>query len=456
MSDAEWTELERCLNTEDYGPALYLACKYNLLETVDLLLGMDVNVNTTNPMENNWTPLHVAAINDNEEIVMALLKAGAKPTVRSNTAELPQDYAKSDRLKLILSQHTKKVEFDAMVHTLVAKGDATFDELEALAANFTSVYDLRTVCSMTNTIMQCSGSLTVTSFKPVLVNVLAKIIDEKMVLDDNALVFFNRMLDFCNKCGFFTQHEYELWKHRALKVNVQHIDYLIELMRQVQENSWRLQVMEERVDVSNNMKGVYERVNSIQNVVVQRKELDGKRKKQRRMLGFLSMALSFMGNSVVDGLGDCVVDLANPMELIEFAVDGQSAESFLELAWENVELKPTAMALLENINLPKEDFISMLQASIRYDSPLGLDILQLQQEIGISVEQGTQVAMKRASCEGDPVVKPSKEKDAKSSTSTAQQEREPDPTTPSRDMQLFQWLQDVDDFIYHHTIEESK
>ncbi|CAK4892672.1 unnamed protein product, partial [Aphanomyces euteiches] len=89
------------------------------------------------------------------------------------------------------------------------------------------------------------------------------------------------------------------------------------------------------------------------------------------------MALSFMGNSVVEGLGDCVVDLANPMD------------------------------------------------------PLELDILQLQQEIGISVKQDTQVEVKTASCQGDLVVKPSKEKDAKSSTSTAQQEREPEPTTPS-------------------------
>ncbi|CAK4786677.1 unnamed protein product, partial [Aphanomyces euteiches] len=64
--------------------------------------------------------------------------------------------------------------------------------------------------------------------------------------------------------------------------------------------------------------------------------------------------------------------------------------------------------------------------------PLELDILQLQQEIGISVKQDTQVEVKTASCQGDLVVKPSKEKDAKSSTSTAQQEREPEPTTPSR------------------------
>ncbi|CAK4183934.1 unnamed protein product [Aphanomyces euteiches] len=64
----------------------------------------------------------------------------------------------------------------------------------------------------------------------------------------------------------------------------------------------------------------------------------------------------------------------------------------------------------------------------------------MQQEIGISVKQDTQVEVKTASCQGDLVVKPSKEKDAKSSTSTAQQEREPEPTTPSRDMQLFQWL----------------
>ncbi|KAG9414400.1 hypothetical protein AC1031_013756 [Aphanomyces cochlioides] len=121
-------------------------------------------------------------------MVMAVFKAGAKPKVRSNTSNLPQDYAKSDRLKLILRQHTKKVEFDNMVHTLIAKGDATIDELEGLATNFTSVYDLRSMCSMTNTIMKCSGSLTVTSFKPVLVNVLAKIIDEKMVLDDNVWI----------------------------------------------------------------------------------------------------------------------------------------------------------------------------------------------------------------------------------------------------------------------------
>ncbi|CAK4322349.1 unnamed protein product [Aphanomyces euteiches] len=132
------------------------------------------------------------------------------------------------------------------------------------------------------------------------------------------------------------------------------------------------------------------------------------------------MALSFMGNSVVEGLGDCVVDLANPMELVEFAVDGQSAESFLELAWENVKFKPAARGY---------------QPSERR---LYLHAANLQQEIGISVKQDTQVEVKTASCQGDLVVKPSKEKDAKSSTSTAQQEREPEPTTPSRDMQLFQ------------------
>ncbi|CAK4610904.1 unnamed protein product [Aphanomyces euteiches] len=451
-----------------YSP-LQLACLHNRVEIAHLLLDNHANVNAVNRMRSNWTPLHIAAHYDCEDIVVALLHAGATPTLRSLQSELPQDCATSDRVKNILTQHTKKIEYDSMVHALIVKGDATVDELDALADNFTSVYDLRTMCSMANTIMKCSGSLTATSFKPVLVKVLTKIIDDKMVLDDHAFLFFSRMIDFCNNCGFFMPYEYEMWKHRALKVNVQNIEYLVEIMRQVQENTWRLQLVEDRLDrvestlghvvhayrhLEDKMKNVFEQVNTIQTHMVKQQEHEVATQKQRRMMGFLSMALCFVGCPLVKELGDYVIDLANPIELLDFTMDSQSVDTFLETSWEKVDLKPMVNTVLEKIMLPKEDFVSLLQTSIRYETSMELDDDKLAhvEKQHISEEKTSTATSERAARLADLVKlmvksRRDEEKAVKSTITTS---------TTSSTFQPFTWLQDIQDFIYHHAIEESK
>ncbi|OQS02388.1 ankyrin [Thraustotheca clavata] len=279
---------------------LFLASKMGHIDMVRLLLKYNAQCNVVNPMEDNWTPLHVALHENHEDVALELLNAGANPMLRSFSSHLPQDYAASDHLKFLLSQYVKKYEYDMMVYEMITSGVITIDQLDNLTEKFTSVYDLRPLCSIANTIANCTTTITIELFKPVLIKALERIISENMVLDDKSLMFFKRMIKYCRDCGFIPRNEYQLWKHRAAKANIQNIDHLIEIMRQVQENTWRLNMVERRLEqvdyaiskviqsyrqLSSCINNLSHGMNNIGQFIVQQRKREEKVQKQRRVLG---------------------------------------------------------------------------------------------------------------------------------------------------------------------------
>lgn len=87
--------------------ALYPASAGGDLETVELLLkhGADPSY----PTQYLWTPLHWAVGNGHEDVVKALLHAGASPTAASDTGKTPLDMTSNSTMAGIIQSYLSKL-----------------------------------------------------------------------------------------------------------------------------------------------------------------------------------------------------------------------------------------------------------------------------------------------------------------------------------------------------------
>ena len=82
-------------------PCLIQAASSGLLDRAEILLHFGANVNIRD--ENGFTPLHVAAIRQNEPMLKLLLKAGADRHAKNKRGQTASDFTRRPQLLALLN-----------------------------------------------------------------------------------------------------------------------------------------------------------------------------------------------------------------------------------------------------------------------------------------------------------------------------------------------------------------
>ena len=82
--------------------AIHYACMEDKLEMVECLLRNKANPSL--PDVEGWTPLHIAATNNNYDLAVRLIEFGADPSVCNGDDEIPLDVAEDDKMINLLEE----------------------------------------------------------------------------------------------------------------------------------------------------------------------------------------------------------------------------------------------------------------------------------------------------------------------------------------------------------------
>jgi len=85
---------------KDGRTPLHFAAQENDINTTRLLLSVGANLNIADFQ--GWTPLHIAVQNNDFEIVQLLIAAGANRFLKNLNDQVAIDFAKNDRMRLLL------------------------------------------------------------------------------------------------------------------------------------------------------------------------------------------------------------------------------------------------------------------------------------------------------------------------------------------------------------------
>ncbi len=109
--------------TTDWGSPLAIAAMRNYLKVAKFLIKNGANVNTTDTA--NWTPLHWAAQEGHKDMVVLLLKKGAKTSLKIETMvghESPRDLAEKhegkenyDKILILFNVYRKKQDYPPII-----------------------------------------------------------------------------------------------------------------------------------------------------------------------------------------------------------------------------------------------------------------------------------------------------------------------------------------------------
>lgn len=189
------------------------------------------------------TPLFIASRLNSDELVKLLLEHGARVDVKTALGQSPLTVARSDNIRSVLRVYQSSQQYHDRCLALCNNSDDPLDlkELQELAPLITSVYDLRLLLVLVSRIADDkSDNQRSAEVAPLLNAAFGHILANKLVLDDDACVFFLLVLEHCADAKLLSQREFMRWKVQVTKVNMESAEWVVELKRQVHHNSYRL------------------------------------------------------------------------------------------------------------------------------------------------------------------------------------------------------------------------
>lgn len=261
--------------------ALHLAVERHHCEIVSLLLahpGININVPNQNqetplivavstedvaiarrlidskaintPDQAGKTPLFVASLLGSEELVKLLLEHGARVDALTKSGENPLSVAGLDNIRAVLQLYQSSQQYHDRCLSMISSPECSLveTEVDALIPLITSVYDLRlllTVLSMA----KGTAERRTTQVAKLLNSAFAHVLANKLVLDDDACVFFRLVLEHCAEAKLLSQSEFIRWKVQVTKVNMESADWVVELKKQVHHNSYRLSLNDQSISL---------------------------------------------------------------------------------------------------------------------------------------------------------------------------------------------------------------
>ncbi|CEG46869.1 Ankyrin [Plasmopara halstedii] len=168
-------------------------------------------------LSNGWTPLHLAASQTNFALVRYLLvECGSNPLVLSPGGRTAFDYAveldKDSRVSYLLREHIKQRAFWERATLILGTSDVSMMKLRPLLSLMTSVYDLHIIFGLG------FRTLSHTEMHALLSEAFDEVIRAKLVVDDQATVFFKLALRVCRRENFISEVEQLKWDLKATKV----------------------------------------------------------------------------------------------------------------------------------------------------------------------------------------------------------------------------------------------
>lgn len=247
---------------------LLVAVSKSYTDIVVLLIQAGANIEASASSDGR-TALLMAAMQGSEELVRTLLEFGAHVEVVSEFGETPIEIVESDDIRGVLQLYQSSQQFHELCFQVmnstgewnggvdgssISPDGVTVQSLAELGALVTSAYDLRFLTTIALQLLdQAEVSKLATTITSDIANALKiafeLILEKKLVYDNDACVFFRLALEQCVKRGIVTQSNYMRWKIESTKVNMESAEWVINLKRQVYENSWRIQTCVKNVEM---------------------------------------------------------------------------------------------------------------------------------------------------------------------------------------------------------------
>lgn len=380
------------------------------------------------------TPLLVSSRAGSHDLVKALLQHGACVDVMSKFGETPIRNAPSGDIQAILQVYQSSQRFHSRCMVLMKQeSNPDINDFLELVPLITSVYDLRLVLAVTSTRVEGSKQL----MSEILQNAFTHVLYHKLVIDDNSCVFFRLVLEHCVNAKLLTPSEYIKWKVQSSKVNMESAEWVVELKRQVYQNSRRLGLHDQSIRmVTESMKTIHaitienrkavlevknrvadledqvekgklvlaklasqtqkltgeverfqDRLNqSEQNIVAVASSLQNfrstyannflveKKKKMMKMgCGLVASLVGFAFAPVLKEVFDSVIDLANPIEIFDQVFTEGDVVAFLADQASENILVPALEEQLAKYAISREEFETSLRQEIIEKHPELLD-----------------------------------------------------------------------------------
>lgn len=129
---------------------------------------------------------------------------------------------------------------------------------------------------------------------------------EKLVIDNNAAVFFRMALEQAEKSGLVTCAEFHKYDIRNLLVNMEGAEWVVAIKHNIQ----KIQAQVNRID--EHTQALQTNLTNLRAVLVQKEEAEVRRE---QMVSLISMTLFMIGRPVFKVLQGAL-DLATPLNLV--------------------------------------------------------------------------------------------------------------------------------------------
>ncbi|TMW60871.1 hypothetical protein Poli38472_000913 [Pythium oligandrum] len=319
------------------------------------------------------TPFQMAVRFENLPFVEWLLMEGhvdpfeeLPPNEASDwTAKMPEELLESVedseiqmRMRYLFTHIKKRREFASQTALMATTGEITFDQLILLVPHVTSVYDMQPLYTFGVTHLDAD------QFKTLVVCASDHIIQEKLVLDDNAAVFFKMALKHLLSKEVITRIEYEQYKIRNVKVNMEGAEWVIEIKQSIQKLQWQVETIEDHVNV------LQRSLSNLRNALIQKEVAEAQRRRCEHMVSLISMALFAIGGPVFQALQDAI-NLAEPLHLFfaALSIDEEQVGQFLSDKCAQFVFREGVQDVLEQAHLDPEDFVGVLRDAVILEHP---------------------------------------------------------------------------------------
>jgi hypothetical protein len=262
-----------------------------------------------------------------------------------------------EKIHLLMAQYKRRRDFLSCTSTLMKYSQASYEDVAKLVPCITSVYDLRTVFTFGNAHLQSAD------LKSLLVQAFDQILTEKLVLDDEASLFFDLVLNECKERELLTQIEFIRWSRENVRVNMENAPWV----KAIKESIRSLTEQVEYVD--RQLESVKRNVGELKRALVAKDEAETRRKNCKLIVSLLSMGLCLVAGPVFEQCFHALIDYAVPAKLLMAVVDmdEEHVAKFLTEKAVDYVFKAGVEAVLRKAEVDSVGFVDALREAAKLE-----------------------------------------------------------------------------------------